>query len=273
MKHSFHLIAIQRGRFEDHFLVRAVRSISFLIVFIASINTTSSHAETYFGVFGGYEFDPKPTNLTAMEDEGYSTSTANLHASKSSDLQLKQSPVGGMKLGAFLDSQPDIGFEISAMYSRPDMKRQNVTITIIDGSNFAGFDTFVEDQLPADFNFITTQASLIYRFMNFDHIRPYVGIGPVAYIVFIHGDGRSGKLVSPFVAPGYNNGTLGDGFGKGLGISGKVGLEYLIDKNWSLDFEYQISKGSINIDHFRSFSDMKVDFSDQIFTTGLRYRF
>ena len=65
----------------------------------------------------------------------------------------------------------------------------------------------------------------------------------------------------------------GDGFGTGFGIARKVVLEYLLDDKWSLDFEYQTSKGSISIDHFRSFSDIKVDFSDQILTTGLRYRF
>ena len=264
-------------KLRKHLLFRKVARrfslISTTLFFVIFFGSFQLRAETYLGVFGGYEFDPKPRNMTAMEDEGYSTSTSNLHSSSASDLSLKQSMVGGIKLGSFLEAEPSIGFEISTMYSRPDMKRQNVTITLTDGTKFNGFDVFVEDQLPADFNFFTTQANLIYRFMQFDKLRPYIGVGPVAYLVFIHGDGRSGKLVSPFVVPDFNSGTRGDGFGSGFGMSAKIGIEYLIDKKWSLDFEYQMSKGSLSIDHFRSFSDIKLDFSDQIITTGLRYHF
>ncbi len=175
-----------------------------------------SHAETYLGLYGGYEFDPKPTNLTAIENMGYSSPTPDLHPATSSDLQLKQSMVGGIKLGGFFEAEPNIGFELSTMYSRPDYKQQNVSISLTDGYKVIGTSTFVEDQLPGDFQLISSQATVIYRFLQFNKIRPYMGIGPVAYIVILHADGRSGKMVSPIVIPTYNNGTLGGWFWDGL---------------------------------------------------------
>ena len=265
---------MKRAEFRfNHFILRAS-----LVIFSYIAGITLLRAEVYFGVFTGYQAASRSTNVRATEDVGYSTSTPLLHPSTGSDLELKDSVVGGIKLGMFFDSSPNWGVEFSSQFSRPDLKRQNVTITLTDGYTIPGtsFSTFTEDTLPADFNFIKTQGMLLYRVFLGDKWRPYLGVGPVFYTLFIHGDGRSGNVVAPAALSSggtYNNGTLGDGFGTGFGVAGKLGVEYVLDKTWSLDFEYQTTKGSLSIDHLRSFSDIKADFSDQTVAVGLRYKF
>src|SRR5690606_31713047 len=131
----------------------------------------------------------------------------------------------GARFGHYFSS--GIGFEFEGFFSRPDFERQNVTITFTDGTTFFGYDSFTEDQLPADFYVAGLGFNLLYRF-DLGWARPYVGIGPTVLGLLIHGSGDSCNIVAPedFATGDWvcEGGEMLSG-GVGLGFNAKLGVE------------------------------------------------
>lgn len=212
--------------------------------------------------------------MTAMEDLNYTASPANKHPATGSDIELDPSFTFGIRAGRYLDSLPGWGFEFEGQYSRPDFKRQDVTITLTDGTSVGGHSAFTEDQLPADFHMLMGGFNLLYRHDGFEYFKPYVGGGHAVAALFIHGSGDSCKIITPAsLTRGFCKGGEMNSTGVGFGFNTKAGVEVPINDNLSFDAEYKFSYGKMDVDWFRSFSDIEVDMQAHNVTAGLRFKF
>lgn len=243
-----------------------------LLTFILT-SSGPAKAEDYLGIYGGFQFSVKGTELSAQEDLNYTGAIPNRHAATGSDLDLKSSATLGLRAGYFFDSIPNLGIETEGQYSRPDFKRQDVTITLINTS-IGGFSSFTEDQLEADFHMLMGGINLIYRFNQFGTFKPYIGGGPAVFGLFIRGSGDSCRIIAPAaLTRGFCEGGKMDSNGVGYGFNAKAGVEIPFTENWSLDAEYKYSFAKFDVDWFRSFSDIEIDYQAHNLTAGLRYKF
>lgn len=246
-----------------------------ILVSVLAISTVSK-AETFVGITGGYQLQSIGTGMEAQEDLGYTGPTPNRVPATASDIIFDQTPTLGLKLGHYFESTSGFGIEFEGQYSRPNFKRQDVTINLTN-ANFNGHSSFTEDQLEANFHMLTGSVNALYRFEAIDsmnNIRPYIGAGPSVYAVAIDGSGDSCKIIAPVSeARDYCEGGDMKSSGVGFGFNVKAGVEMAIDDHWSLDAEYKLSYGKMDIDWFRSFSDIKIDHISQNISAGLRYKF
>lgn len=236
-----------------------------------------ANSETFIGVFGGYQFGAKGTDLTAQEDLGYTTPIPNRVPAAASDIQLRDSATFGARIGHYFESLPGFGVEIEGQYSRPDFKRQNVTVRLTDRT-IAGFNRFTMDQLPAEFHMVMGGVNLLYRFDTLQQMggfKPYVGAGPAIFGLFVRGTGDSGKIVAPaaLATPGFINGGDMVSGGWGLGFNAKIGVEVPVTDRLSFDTEYKFTYGRLDVRGFRSFSDIDVNYQAHGLLAGLRYKF
>jgi len=232
-----------------------------------------ARAENYFGLQFGGMFGARGTNMTAMEDLNYTGSPPMRHPATGSDISLNSSLMFGFKAGRFLESMPGIGIEIEGMYSRPDFKRQNVTITLRDTS-VGGHSAFTEDQLAADFHMLSSAVNILYRFQPVGGVMPYVGAGPAFHLLFIRGSGDSCHIVAPAaLARGFCAGGDMVSKGQGFGFNAKAGIEVPLGERLSFDLEYKFNYGRMKVDWFRSFSDITVDYTAHGVAGGLRVKF
>ena len=230
----------------------------------------------FIGVYGGYQFGAQGSDLSAQEDLGYTTPFPNRVPATASDIDLSDGASFGGRIGYYFQSMPGFGIEVDGQYSRPNFERQNVTIRLTD-TTIAGFDTFVMDQLGADFHMVMGGVNLLYRFENLGlgGIMPYVGAGPALYGVFIRGSGDSGNVIAPaaIATNAFNDGGEMASGGWGIGFNLKAGLEVPLGDHVSLDTEYKFSYAQMEIDNFRSLSDIEVTYRAHTVAAGLRYRF
>ena len=230
--------------------------------------TTVAHAEAYIGIEGGYNFQNNISGIKGNENLNYPDAADNtdpttslLHGAKYTNLSLKNSGKIGVKAGYYFNDSP-FGVEGEFDYSKPDFKRQNVTITHSGiAAVTGGADFFTEDQQPAKTNLYTFALNGIYRYKGFQTFTPYIGAGPALYVWDIHGTGLSGIIPS-----------LGETgvYGKNVnehpitwGTSAKVGLEYSIAPQWALGAEYHYNWSAFKVDNFRSVSDGTGDYTGQ----------
>ena len=233
----------------------------------------TAKAEDYFAIYGGIQFGTEGTDMTAQEDLNYTGAFSNKHPATGSDIDLKDSATLGLRGGHFFDAMPNFGIEFDVQYSRPDFKRQDVTITLQDTS-IGGHSAFTEDQLEADFHMLMGGINLIYRFNQFGNFKPYIGGGPAVFGLFIRGSGDSCRIIAPAaLTRGFCDGGEMASKGVGYGFNAKAGVEIPFAENWSLDAEYKYSFAKFDVDWFRSFSDIEVDYQAHNVTAGLRYKF
>ena len=247
---------------------------SFTVTFIAlNMSGASAKAEDYIGIYGGFQFGVKGTDMTAQEDLNYTGAVPDRHAATGSDIDLKNSGTLGLRGGHFFDAMPNVGIEFDLQYSRPDFKRQDVTVTLRDHT-VGGHNAFTEDQLPADFHMLMGGINLIYRFNQFEHVKPYIGGGPALFGLFIRGSGDSCRIIAPAaLTQGFCEGGDMASKGVGFGFNAKAGVEIPLNDNWSLDAEYKYTFAKFDVDWFRSFSDIEVDYEAHNLTAGLRWTF
>lgn len=231
-------------------------------------------AENFVGIYGGYQFGAQGTDLKAQEDLNYTGSTPHRHPATGSDLSLEDSPTVGLRIGRYFESIRGLGLEGEFQYSQPNFKNQNVTVTLTDGTKIGGYSAFTENQLPADFYMLMGGLNLLYRYDGFERFKPYVGAGPAIFGLGLHGSGNSCNIVAPApLVRGFCDGGEMVSDGIGVGLNAKAGFEIPISSWISIDAEYKFSYGSMDVNWFRSFSSITVDYEAHNVTTGLRLKF
>ena len=152
-------------------------------------------------------------------------------------------------------------------YSRPNFKRQNVTLTH-DGYNayrvsygYPAQGYVTEDQLYARSNLFVLSANAMYRYQGFKDFTPFVGAGPALFILNIRGTGYSGILVDSATPGSGNDGPRVNQTSVNLGLNLKAGVEYALTKDIGLGLEYHYNWAPIKVDNFRSISDAKGNLS------------
>lgn len=243
------------------------------------------YAESFVGGSLGYSFNGNLSSITANENTAYPFNPIATYPSYGdwgtlfpgahyTDVKLKDTISGGLKLGHYFDAYPSLGVELEGNYSRPNIKAQNVTIThpgfadlVIDPSTdpatTLGVDHFTEAQLGAKVQLFQFNLNALYRYQGFKEITPYVGLGPSLNILRITGTGVSGNIVAPFSTEGPDPLSFGTHVSQtsiNAGVNFKAGLEYRLDKDWGAGMEYHYNWSPIEVDAFRSAQHLKADY-------------
>jgi hypothetical protein len=278
------------------FIFNLTKNMKYSNLFIALFSTLTpfvvAHAEDYAGLSLGYSFSQQLNNLTGNENTNYPGpidpgSSLYFPGSHLSDVKLDSSLNLGLKYGHWFESYPNLGIEIEGNYSRPDFKRQNVSISspaigsTLSAATFGAItqNYITEDQLSAKIKLFQLSSDVMFRFLQNDSLKPYIGGGPTLNILRVTGTGYSGIFVSP------DAGTMaGLGFTPGpgpniaetmvrVGANLKAGVSYNIDKDWDLGAEYKFNWTPMHLSNFRSQSDLQGDFYSQTFSAVLIRRF
>lgn len=239
-------------------------------------------AEPYIGISLGWQFAQYGTKSEGDENINYPHShigdypdaldpaRALYKSAKLSDTDLEDTLSGGLRAGYYFKSVPNLGVELEFTYSRPNFKRQNVTLTHpgfadpVHGLN-AGQDNFTEDQLFVKAHLFRLAFNGLYRYRGLKKITPYIGVGPAMDIIHVKGTGHSGIIVAPSAwvdpvgvfGPEINETTVN------VGANFKAGVEYQISNNWGLGIEYHYNWSQWNVSNFRSISNLSSEYHSQ----------
>jgi len=200
---------------------------------------------------------------------------------KYTDIKLKDVLQGGLKAGYYFNSAPSFGIELEGNYSKPKMKRQNVTISNPNFNNIpvvedtsAPFAYMTEDQMPAKVQLLQFNLNGLYRYQGFKDFTPYIGGGPSLNIIKITGTGYSGIIVDSdqsYMLDPTSSRTCPDTLScpnvhdtsVNIGANFKIGAEYHLDKDWGLGAEYHYNWVPVDIKHFRSANNLSTDLEMQ----------
>jgi len=247
---------------------------------------TTAHAEDYLGVFGGYSFGQNISNIKGNENlnypsapDGSSPITSLIPDAKYSSLKLGSSGNIGIKYGHYFDQLPAFGLESEFSYSKPNFKRQNVTITSNGLRSFTGAALstttgpaqITEDQQPANADLYVLDFNGLYRYQGWKSFTPYIGAGPAVYFWQIKGTGLSG-IIPEFGATGVDGPEVNQ-HPITWGADFKLGGEYNLPQNYGLGLEYRYNWSAFKVDSFRSVSDGSGDYQGQALDVTLTKHF
>lgn len=209
------------------------------------LSTPQAYAETYVAGQIGVTFPQSISNVDITQ-HGFGGLT-------SSDLSLKSSLMGGIKLGHFFSRARWIGIETELFYTTPHIEDQNITISGPGGSRPLG-------QASGEYNKILTWApmNLVLRY-NKTRLQPYVAVGPGIFFA-----SRKDS------AEGTESGTA-------IGLNSQVGVRYYITRSWTV-----FGEGKYNLARIGYISDdsdpnaafgFRGTYSAFIFSFGIGYHF
>jgi opacity protein-like surface antigen len=239
-----------------------------LALFIGWISISNALAEDYLGFAVGYSFSQKLSSLHGNENLNYPDAPIGINQDDSSlfpgthysEVSLKDVLSAGLKAGHYFDSNPNLGVELEMNYSQPNILRQNVTLSNPNFYSAIGTPWFTEDQLPAKVQLFQFNLNALYRFKSFNNLTPYVGAGPSLNILRITGTGFSGIIVAPAPMDGGPGPAIHQ-TSVNWGLNFKAGAEYQLDEHWGLSAEYHFNWVPIEVDNFRSVSNLKADYT------------
>lgn len=253
-----------------------------LLAIIFFIGVRYAAAEPYVGISLGWQFAQYGTNSRGDENINYpnphvgyyptalNPALALYEDAKLSDTNLKDTLSAGVRAGYYFKSVPSFGLELEFSYSRPDFKRQNVTLTHPGFADpvhglAAGQDNFTEDQLLVKAQLFRLAFDALYRYQKLGKFTPYIGVGPEMDIIQVKGTGHSGIIVAPpaWVDPVGVYGPEIDETTVNIGANFKFGVEYRISNNWGVGVEYRYNWGYWNINNFRSISNLRSEYHGQ----------
>ena len=116
----------------------------------------------------------------------------------------------------------------------------------------------------------------LYRYQGFESFTPYIGGGPSLNILRITGTGVSGVIVDPLIPSYLTSDPTAAAIHQtsvNLGLNFKVGGEYKFDKDWGLAGEYHYNWVPIEVDNFRSVSNLKADYQAHTLSVVLMRHF
>jgi opacity protein-like surface antigen len=214
-----------------------------LVVFFLFGST--AQAEMYIAGQVGASIPNKFSNVEGVD---------SLAGAKFSDLSLQNSFMYGAKLGYYFDSVKWLGLETEVFNTNPNLKQQNVTITVPPFGSVSGS---VIGQHVRVLNW--APINVVVRYPG-ERFQPYAGVGLGLFFARVH-DSTSGESSSDNWKVGLNT---------------QLGLRFLVTQHVSLFGEWKYNRASFN------FSDsaptaatggFKGDYSAHIFAFGLGYHF
>jgi outer membrane protein W len=223
-------------------------SIFWCSLLIALIHTalipSTTYAETYVAGQFGLTFPQSLSNVKLTQD--------GFGGLSSSDLSLKSSLMGGIKLGHFFSRAPWLGIETEIFYTTPHIKDQNDTISGPSGS--------VSGQISGEHNRIVTWApmNLVLRYHK-TRLQPYIAVGPGIFFTT------------------RKDATGGTQSGTTIGLNSQVGVRYYITRSWTVfgEGKYNLARiGYISKDSDPNAAlGYRATYSAFIFSVGLSYHF
>jgi len=206
---------------------------------------TQAYAESYVAGQFGVTFPQSLSNVTLTQD--------GFGGLSSSDLSLKSSLMGGIKLGHFFSRIRWLGIETELFYTTPHIKAQNSTISGPGGSLPLG-------QAAGEYNKILTWApmNLVLRY-DTTRLQPYIAVGPgIFFATRKDADG------------GTQSGTA-------IGLNSQVGVRYYITRSWTVFGEGKYNLARIGYTSKDSDPNAALGFratySAFIFSFGISYHF
>jgi hypothetical protein len=278
-----------------------MKNLKKLALFTLLFSSGSLYAESFVGGSLGYSFSGNLSSITANENTNYPLGTGVTYTggladdtmlfkgAHYTDVKLKDTLSGGLRLGHYFDQVPSLGLEIEGKYSQPNIKAQLVKITHPGFANMIGLwssdptgptfgetfgqSSFTEDQLGAKVNLFQFNLNALYRYQGFKDLTPYLGVGPSLNILRITGSGWSGNIVDPFPSGGPFPGPDIHQTSVNIGANFKAGLEYKFDKDWGTGVEYHFNWSPIEVDAFRSAQHLKADYESHNLSLVLKRYF
>jgi opacity protein-like surface antigen len=218
--------------------------------------------EFYYGAFAGVSL----VNSANWSFEPIDTPSGLERQTAAKNVSTDPGPVGGIKVGYFLDSIPYLGFEGEGSIASNYRPRQQVTVK----PAISNAPVYTEEQG----NLIWTMALHIvgrYGFLKdeevpFGRLQPYIGIGPGVAVLYFQNDSC-----------------------KNFSMDSEVGVRYYITKNIAALIEFKYIKQwdvELGVQHLTSngqrfISDpnkgegknVHFDFDNQKIVCGLEYHF
>lgn len=204
-----------------------------------------AYAETYVAGQIGVTLPQSLRNVDLTQD--------GLGGLSSTDLSLKSSLMGGIKLGHFFSRARWLGVETELFYTTPHIKDQHVTISGPGGSLPLG-------QISGEYNKILTWApmNLVFRYDK-TRLQPYIAIGPGIFFA-------SRKDA----AEGTQSGTA-------IGLNSQVGVRYYITRSWTVfgEGKYNLARIGYTSEDSDPNSALgyRATYSAFIFSFGIGYHF
>ena len=204
-----------------------------------------AYAETYVAGQFGVTL-PQSLNNVELTQDGFG-------GLSSSDLSLKSSLMGGIKLGHFFSRARWLGIETELFYTTPHIKDQSAIISGPGGSQTIG-------PFSGEYNKILTWApiNLVLRYDK-TRLQPYIAVGPGIFFASRKDD-----------AGGTQSGTA-------IGLNSQVGVRYYITRSWTFfgEGKYNLAR----IGYTSNDSDpnaalgYRATYSAFIFSFGIGYHF
>jgi hypothetical protein len=153
-------MAIKTTQLARRFVITSLLALLVPIVLLAP----QAYAESYVAGQFGVTFPQSLSNVNLTQD--------GLGGLSSSDLSLKSSLMGGIKLGHYFSRARWLGIETELFYTTPHIKDQPVTISGPGGSQPLG-------EISGEHNKILTWApmNLVLRYHK-TRLQPYIAVGP-----------------------------------------------------------------------------------------------
>ena len=211
----------------------------------AALVPSATYAESYVAGQFGVTFPQSLSNVKLTQD--------GFGGLSSSDLSLKSSLMGGIKLGHYFARARWLGIETELFYTTPHIKDQNATISGPGGSLPLG-------QVSGEHNRIVTWApmNLVLRYHK-TRLQPYVAIGPGIFFAT------------------RKDATGGTQSGTAIGLNSQVGVRYYITRNWTVFGEGKYNLARIGYTSRDSDPNAalgyRATYSAFIFSVGLSYHF
>lgn len=203
--------------------------------------------EPYVGLYGGVTFPQSFRDVRGVD----STS-----AVKSTDWDLAQSAIVGVKLGMFLPgSDRWSGIETELFYTNPHIKQQDITFTGPIVCLGGGPPPCTENFAGAHVRVTTWAVNWILRYPG-ERFQPYVGVGPGIFW------GRMSGV------------ELGTGSDTSLGLNAVAGARFFFTKRLALFGEYKYNRATFDFGgHGATAVDTHVLYQPQHIVGGLSLHF
>lgn len=217
----------------------------------------TAYSETYIGGLIGTSVSGN--SLTEAE------LTDTIPSSTMSDRELSRSIVLGGKAGYYFPQAPWFGVETEVFYTTPNIKQENVRITIPPGAIFPGVGPVVGGTTEATFTGdhlrVVTWApvNVMFRYHK-ARLQPYVGVGLGLFFAQVHTtqvgfEGSQGSF--------------------SIGLNTKAGLEFYITRDLSVfgEWKYNRTRFGFDANNRNGAAAFDADYHVHFVAMGLNFHF
>lgn len=194
-------------------------------IFLGGLSLTSANAETYIAGQVGYTISHDARGVEVIDPQFASPPLPS--GTTSSNIDLKNAIMYGMKIGHYFNAVPWLGVEVEGFITTPHVLQQNVTLTI-PGSGQA-----TVPQPGATNRLIVVSPNLVARYRA-GIFEPYVGVGPGIFLLHTAREPNSPGM------PSYSQSSTS------VGLNTQVGLRAYVAEHISLFGEWKYNYFHVN---------------------------